>query len=95
MTEQRDATGWFVNIKTGAVGQITAVDDSYAYLMIVSPKASRYAIPIADYDSTWLDAWRPATVADLPGTTPVAFRPPRSGAPHHEPPEMSMMPDGD
>jgi hypothetical protein len=90
--QQPEASGWFVNKLTGALGQITAVDDSYAYLNIVSPRPSRYAIPIAEYDSTWINAWRPATAADLPADSPPLFRPPRNTG---VPPEYSMVPPDD
>lgn len=68
----------FCNESTGAIGRITNVDSGYAYLEVIAPEPSTYSIPIAEYDSTWADYWRPATAEDLAalGGEPTGFRPP-------------------
>jgi hypothetical protein len=107
MTDQdaaeQGATGWYVN-SSGSVCRVVEVNSGYAILQIVSPKPSKYSMPIAEYDGDpgvpvgrrFVDIWHPAAATDLVPTGPTA-RPPRGiiPAPGDEPPEMSMMPDGE
>ena len=86
MSEPMD--GWYVNKGSGSVGHIVEVNEGFAILEVVHPKWSKFSIPIAEYDSTWPEQWRPARPEDMP-SSPVA-RPPKSGIfPMEEPAETT------
>jgi hypothetical protein len=68
---------WYVNRGSGALGHIVEVNDGFAILEVVHPKWSKFSIPIAEYDTTWRDGWRPAGPEDFP--VEQAARPPKTG----------------
>lgn len=55
----------FVNESTGALGKVVSTDESYAYLEIMHPKPSNYAMPRKEYDRLFHTQWRPARAEDL------------------------------
>lgn len=67
----------FVNRTTGALGRIDRIDASFATLSVLAPGASKYMMPIREYDTTFVNQWRPAQEADLEILNDVpSFRPP-------------------
>ena len=98
MTEMTGLAGWYVNNHSGAICRVVEVNDGFAILEIVSPKWSKYSMPIAEYEGAasvpegnWFsNIWRPATPGDMPSNP--AARPPRTGVfplpalPQAEPP---------
>lgn len=54
---------WYVNRDSGGLIHITKVDDNYAY--IETPTGSRYSMPIADFDTVFVERFRPARPEDL------------------------------
>lgn len=57
----------YVNRESGAICRIAKVDDSYAYLEIIAPSPSRFAMRRSDYDTQFAKAWRPAAPGEGPG----------------------------
>lgn len=86
-----DFENLFINDDSGALGRITGVDNSYAYLEVLLPEPSHYSIPIAEYDSTWAELWRPAQASDLAalGGKPSTYRRPENAAQFWGPEETS------
>jgi hypothetical protein len=72
--------------------RVERTDASYAYLTVLSRLPSSYAMPRAEYDSTFVHRFRPAGIDevmkaedaldDLPANAPAEWRPaPVEGAP--------------
>lgn len=83
---------WFVNLSTGALGFVREVTDGHAHLQIIhraNEGSSSYSMPIREYDEHFVDAWRPATQADLTVMEGQHFRLPRNA-----PPEWADAPEG-
>lgn len=70
--------GLYVNRETKTICRVNRVDDAYAYIEVIYPNYSRWAMPIADYDSRFFESWRPATAEDMAGGAEAGFRPPRN-----------------
>jgi hypothetical protein len=50
----------------GTLMRLDSVDDHFAWISILTPSPSRYAMPIADYDGGVFEAtWRKAEANDL------------------------------
>lgn len=55
----------FVNKGSGSIVQITNVDSSYAYIEVMFPDRSKWAMPLLQYNTTFIKEYRPATAKDL------------------------------
>jgi hypothetical protein len=74
---------WFVNVSSGAVAFVKEVGSYHAQLQIVTREGSTstYAMPLVEYDSNFVKAWRPATVEDLRIHEGQTFRLPLNAPP--------------
>ena len=69
---------YFVAVDNPALIRVVEVDDTFAYLETLTPAPATYAMPLADYDSIFIQRFRPATVEDLRSMTGPNFRMPRN-----------------
>jgi hypothetical protein len=85
----------YVHKVTGTLMRVDAVDESFAWISVLAPTQSRYAMPIADYDgekfaATWrLASGQESLDALAGGDVRPPLRslvgPPEAGGPEAEP----------
>lgn len=73
----------YVNRESGALVKIGPVDDHYAQQVVVTGSAAggSYKIPIAEYDRTFVEHFRPAGPDDLVALDDPSVRPPANATP--------------
>lgn len=73
----------YVNREGGTLVKIGPVDDYYARQVVITGPAagSTYSIPIAEYDSVFVERFRPAGPDDLVALDDASARPPRNATP--------------
>lgn len=53
------------NLSAASLARITHMDERFVYLEVLFPARTTVALPIKDYDTSFVTAWRPATMADI------------------------------
>jgi len=66
---------------SGSLARLKNVDASFAYLEILTPNYSTYAMPLSEYDTRFAEVWRPASLQDIHNTV-LAVRYPKNAAEH-------------
>lgn len=81
---------WFTHLANRSITKVLGVDESFVYTEALDG-SKHYAMPIAEYDSSFAKAWRPTVDADLGDQAPPAsFRPPANAAEFWDPePEIT------
>lgn len=79
MPAPKTADGYFVRRDDpNTICRVQNVDEAYAYIEVVAPNYSRWAMPVDDYDSKFDATWRPATTEDIAPLPSAGYRPPRA-----------------
>jgi hypothetical protein len=83
LTENAIGAFW-VRKDSGALVRVKEVDNSFAYIEVLTPAPATFSMAVAQYDTAFVDDFRPATTADLRRLTPGKYRPPANATPSIE-----------
>lgn len=70
----------FINRESGALIEVTDVGDPWTRYRVLGSLGGSMSIRTAEYDSTFIDVWRPATPEDLSRLESESFRLPANAA---------------